>query len=984
MAKLKQIRELIIKIGSEGVDATEKSLSKLEQRLDGIKKSTGFGEQGFESMSASMQTLQKTMLITNKTLNQIERSTRATAEETIRASGAFKRYSGSAGKANKANEGLTRSTKNVSKSFSAVARSAGPIPALYATIWANVYALTTALELLNQAEIQHLAITDSLQFAIGQWGGSVLTASASLRELGLSYVDATKQATKLGAFGFGVDQIAALSKGVKQASVVLGRDFSESLNRATLGIAKQEVELLDELAIVTKLSTAQKEYADSLGLTVNQLNSYQKTQALTVQVIDQLQQKFGQANTQQTVANKIQQQLNDTWSASLLRLGQYNDKMKEFGLTADSIRTLGKGIPLLGAFITASDIDKMNLARNGLTQAQEAVKNAIPFTKEWINALQAVSIASAQVNEAQGTTKEVISGLSKGFSDVAAGTKTLSQAYVELGRENVVVYGNMAVWNDIWEDVQSNTAEATALLKAAKDEHKDFAKQILTGGGLKALNAFKELLEDTGPITLDTAADIKTFTDELGLSLTQVNALTKSLKGLKESQSLGIVQSQIGGAESPDTAGSQSAKYILDLEKAKLSILRQSGKYDKQSLDYRTQEAKVRLADLKYSAALTKEENARYALLLQGQSLTTSITGLQQGSLAAQMQSVDFARDNYTYTLEKLDGDTESLAVKKAYLALLQAEDNVNKSIAATKASQFADIAGTEGLSDTQSDWVDFTAQFDNLKSLQSAMANSQDSFLTVIGQNAEAFSASIDGALGLASSLTAEYTKNKVADIDREINAEKKRDGQSQASLAKIKALEKQKIKEQEKAQIAQVGMSTATAIMKCFSDFGVWGAIPAAGMALLGASQIANIKKSSAGQMADLDTSAATSVTVGDAQKDSSVNVANASSASEYAFVTGQQGSYSPRAGGGMVSPGSSYVVGETGAEVFIPKVPGEIVNAGDASKMGGGGTSIQMNITAMDAASFAEQIDRVSVQIREAVEKELNVSGQSLDRL
>ena len=77
-------------------------------------------------------------------------------------------------------------------------------------------------------------------------------------------------------------------------------------------------------------------------------------------------------------------------------------------------------------------------------------------------------------------------------------------------------------------------------------------------------------------------------------------------------------------------------------------------------------------------------------------------------------------------------------------------------------------------------------------------------------------------GAVQALGSIQAAKTKAAIAGIDREIAAEKKRDGKSKESVAKIKALEAKKeamkrkaFERDKKMQMAQAAMGTAAAII-------------------------------------------------------------------------------------------------------------------------------------------------------------------------
>lgn len=65
--------------------------------------------------------------------------------------------------------------------------------------------------------------------------------------------------------------------------------------------------------------------------------------------------------------------------------------------------------------------------------------------------------------------------------------------------------------------------------------------------------------------------------------------------------------------------------------------------------------------------------------------------------------------------------------------------------------------------------------------------------------------------------------------------------------------------------------------------------------------------------------------------------------------------------RAGGGPVSRGRGYMVGENGPELFIPASSGNIMNNRDTMNIGGVGTNITYNIQAVDAQSFRSLVAR-----------------------
>ena len=70
----------------------------------------------------------------------------------------------------------------------------------------------------------------------------------------------------------------------------MGRDVNETIERVTLGIAKQEREILDELVILPRMEDMWKTYAKTLGKATKDLTDHEKTTAFTVSAMDAMRQ----------------------------------------------------------------------------------------------------------------------------------------------------------------------------------------------------------------------------------------------------------------------------------------------------------------------------------------------------------------------------------------------------------------------------------------------------------------------------------------------------------------------------------------------------------------------------------------------------------------------------------------------------------------------------------------------------------------------
>lgn len=236
---------------------------------------------------------------------------------------------------------------------------------------------------------------------------------------------------------------------------------------------------------------------------------------------------------------------------------------------------------------------------------------------------------------------------------------------------------------------------------------------------------------------------------------------------------------------------------------------------------------------------------------------------------------------------------------------------------------------------------------------------------------------------------------QQKIHAIDQEIEAEKKRDGKSAASLAKIAAMEKKKEQTKRKAfntnkkmMMAETVMNTATAVMQSFKNAGGFplGMPMAVAMGAIGAAQLAVISGMSyQGGGGGAGVSAApASLTVG--ERNNTVDLAKGNNAAgELAYMRGESGvgtgasnfkptgafsGYKHRNAGG-------YVVGEQGPELFMPETPGEIIPAG---RVGGGEpTNVNFNISAVDAQGVEDVLVRQKGHIIRMIREAANEHGQ-----
>lgn len=280
-------------------------------------------------------------------------------------------------------KGAAQASSNGTKNFSKMAQgiSGGLVPA-YATLAANVFAITAAFQFLKDAG--DLAILEASQVAYANNTGrsmQLLTKELQGAARGmLSYQDAAQGAAIGAAAGLSNSQLEGLTDVAYRASVALGRDLTDSFNRLTRGAIKAEPELLDELGIIIRLDTVTKDYARSLGVAATSLTAFQRTQAVTNAIIDQADTKF------EDLGDNVNQ---------IARLGSaFRDLMKDIQqviqpltnfvgkVLADNVTALAGAFALLGAPLLAALTPAAPAFTNIKESADQAVVSLGRYAKE--------------------------------------------------------------------------------------------------------------------------------------------------------------------------------------------------------------------------------------------------------------------------------------------------------------------------------------------------------------------------------------------------------------------------------------------------------------------------------------------------------------------------------------------------------------------------------------------------------------------------
>lgn len=301
--------------------------------------------------------------------------------------------------------GLTRGATGVgggvdAKDFARQAQGLGGLVHIYATFAANIFAVGAAFTALKSAMDFEVMIEGAKQLE-ARTGAPIRALTQSMKDLtdgALSAKDAMRLTALATAAGLTQKQIEGLTKGAKTASIVLGRDMADSIDRVIRGVAKREPELLDELGITLKFGEAYKAYAQRIGVAEDSLSGYQKTLAGAIAVQEEFNRKFGasaegKANPYSVLLGTIKDAVTEIANVLNKVLAPLAGSLADnFGLVVASIllvvkSLVSRAIPEIGKmFVIDKDLVESNIA-------------AVKKSQEEIAALRAREMAAAYADK---------------------------------------------------------------------------------------------------------------------------------------------------------------------------------------------------------------------------------------------------------------------------------------------------------------------------------------------------------------------------------------------------------------------------------------------------------------------------------------------------------------------------------------------------------------------------------------------------------
>ena len=578
-------------------------------------------------------------------------------------------------------------------------------------------------------------------------------------------------------------------------------------------------------------------------------------------------------------------------------------------------------------------------------------------------------------------------GKVKNNSDAVAAKVALQNT---ISRDNV---SNLETQNKLQE--QSLTAESKKLIAAGDlteltDDQREIYAKILTNN-VAIAKENEKIVSDEELILLKQQAGLENAKAKNALLTAEAATLAKTNKLLSIEAN---IRAGIGGKLTP--AQTLEAQKLAAKEALKAAVRDQAFQITKFEIERDILEMRMLAADVEGESV--KAIIARMNTNFETQKLITaekvkqleideklvgkdSFAGLLAGGFGAQQSSaISLAAEQIktkTFTRKDENGEEVQVTQEATSQERLEALSEATKPMRDALAE-----LGPEGE-------LVATAQQGIL-----TMASAFDVLMTSTDKADQL--AAVGAAIGAVSQIMAANSKAQIAEIDKQIEAEKKRDGKSADSLAKIKTMEKKKeamakkaFEQNKKMQMAQTIVNTASGMMRAYKDFdGITATALAVMIGAMGAAQLAIISKTqfqggSSGDIAKPNTS----LNIG--KRSNSVDVSKSTTSGELNYLRGGRTNGQNLGGAGAAMGRKGYamgfksgyadggvVVGERGPEVITPPNEASII---PNFALGGGETNVNFSINAIDAAGVEEVLVNQKGNLIRMIREAANENGE-----
>jgi hypothetical protein len=367
-----------------------------------------------------------------KNNKKLDESMKKTAKSTDSAATAGRGYHAT-------HKSIYQTNLSSAKGFSKQAESIGSggssgLVGAYATLAANVFAATAAFNALRGAA-QVQTLIEGFTFLGNAAGQSSLQIANGLKDItnnAISLEEALRASSIALTSGFNTTQIEELGKVARNASIALGRNMGDAIDRLFRGVAKLEPEILDELGIMVRLDTATSKYAATLQKNATELTDFERRQAFLNETLTQGAMKYGDLSNavDPNAFDKLSGSLQDLANTGLELINKFLSPFIK--LLASSSGALIGGLVLFASTILTTMIPALGqMAEKQVAVANTARNMAAEQAAAGKKAAQTAKIGFVRGNNAMTTKGQdfsAVKSLKKALKSNTASTKDFNKA----------------------------------------------------------------------------------------------------------------------------------------------------------------------------------------------------------------------------------------------------------------------------------------------------------------------------------------------------------------------------------------------------------------------------------------------------------------------------------------------------------------------------------------------------------------------------
>jgi len=332
-------------------------------------------------------------------------------------------------------KGVAQASSNASKNFSKMSQGMGGLVGAYASLAAQIFAISAAFNFLKSAG--DLKVLQASQQAYASSTGLSLRVLANdivaATDAQINFTEASQAAAIGTAAGLNPAQLKELGTAARNLSVTLGRDVTDSFNRLVRGVTKAEPELLDELGIILRLDDANEEYARKLGKTASELTQFERSQAVVNKVLEETQRVAAVAPPDVNPYNQLAKAFDDILNQIKLVTDAIAGPLAKV-LTDTPELAIASFLLLLKGPLAALGINFGNIAKNARESADaqalaaQKAKAAYESTKITIQSTTAAIREQAAAAVAAGSQSKILEQFGSGGVMTPQARATLKRA----------------------------------------------------------------------------------------------------------------------------------------------------------------------------------------------------------------------------------------------------------------------------------------------------------------------------------------------------------------------------------------------------------------------------------------------------------------------------------------------------------------------------------------------------------------------------